>query len=43
MNDRQLALLTRIEEGTDPVTSDSPELAITARAVRGRGLITMPR
>ncbi|WP_257134520.1 PE-PGRS family protein [Streptomyces sp. ms115] len=43
MNDRQLALLTRIEDGTDPVTSDSPELAVTARALRDRGLVTMPR
>ncbi|MCX2971676.1 MULTISPECIES: hypothetical protein [Streptomyces] len=43
LNDRQLALLTRIGEGTDPVTSASPELAITARALKGRGLITMPK
>ncbi|WP_238431351.1 PE-PGRS family protein [Streptomyces cavernae] len=43
LNDRQLALLTRIGAGTDPVTSDSPELAITARALKDRGLITMPR
>ncbi|MFF5934867.1 PE-PGRS family protein [Streptomyces sp. NPDC012508] len=43
LNDRQLALLTRIGEGTDPVTSESPELAHTARALKGRGLITMPR
>jgi hypothetical protein len=43
LNDRQLAMLTRIEEGTDPVTSASPELAITARALKSRGLITMPK
>ncbi len=43
LNDRQLALLTRIGEGTDPVTSESPELANTARAIKGRGFITMPR
>ncbi|MEU0761146.1 PE-PGRS family protein [Streptomyces microflavus] len=43
LNDRQLALLTRIAEGADPVTSDSPELAVTARALKGRGLITMPK
>ncbi len=43
LNDRQLALLTRIGSGTDPVTSDSPELAVTARALKGRGLVTMPR
>ncbi|MFV0134611.1 PE-PGRS family protein [Streptomyces sp. HMX87] len=43
LNDRQLALLTRIREGTDPVTSASPELAITARALKSRGLITMPK
>ncbi|WP_274914418.1 PE-PGRS family protein [Streptomyces sp. WZ-12] len=43
LNDRQLALLTRIGEGTDPVTSESPELAVTARALKSRGLITMPK
>ncbi|KUJ70320.1 PE-PGRS family protein [Streptomyces albus subsp. albus] len=43
LNDRQLSLLTRIGEGTDPVTSASPELAITARALKSRGLITMPK
>jgi hypothetical protein len=43
LNDRQLALLTRIGDGADPVTSDSPELALTARALKGRGLITMPK
>ncbi|MFC3999922.1 hypothetical protein ACFOVU_28685 [Nocardiopsis sediminis] len=43
LNDRQLALLTRIGDDTDPVTSDSPELAHTARALKGRGLITMPK
>ncbi|MFE3737833.1 hypothetical protein [Streptomyces sp. NPDC059134] len=43
MNDRQLALLTRIGGATAPVTSDSPELAVTARALRDRGLVTMPR
>lgn len=43
LNDRQLALLTRIGEGTDPVTSASPELAITARALKSRGLTTMPK
>ncbi|MFH0243129.1 PE-PGRS family protein [Streptomyces sp. HK10] len=43
LNDRQLALLTRIGEGTDPVTSDSPELALTARALKERGLIVMPK
>ncbi|MFG2861712.1 PE-PGRS family protein [Streptomyces sioyaensis] len=43
LNDRQLALLTRIGEGTDPVTSSSPELAVTARALKSRGLITMPK
>ncbi|MDT0616263.1 hypothetical protein [Streptomyces lancefieldiae] len=29
--------------GSDPVTSDSPELAFTARALKDRGLITMSR
>ncbi|MDI3402864.1 PE-PGRS family protein [Streptomyces cavernicola] len=43
LNDRQLALLARIGEGTDPVTSASPELALTARALKERGLITMPK
>ncbi|WP_060886698.1 hypothetical protein [Streptomyces caniscabiei] len=43
LNDRQLGLLTRIGDGTDPVTSDSPELALTARALKERRLITMPR
>ncbi len=43
MNDRQLALLTRVGDGTDPVTSDSPDLALTARALKDRGLVTMPR
>ncbi|MFD5913574.1 PE-PGRS family protein [Streptomyces massasporeus] len=43
LNDRQLALLTRIGDGTDPVTSDSPELALTARALKERRLITMPK
>lgn len=43
LNDRQLALLTRIGGGADPVTSNSPELAVTARALRDRGLVTMPR
>ncbi|GGO42395.1 hypothetical protein GCM10012286_23750 [Streptomyces lasiicapitis] len=43
LNDRQLALLARIGDGADPVTSDSPEFAITARALKDRGLITMPR
>lgn len=43
LNDRQLTLLTRIGEGTEPVTSESPELAVTARALKSRGLITMPK
>ncbi|MEV0638560.1 hypothetical protein AB0I77_27180 [Streptomyces sp. NPDC050619] len=43
LNDRQLALLTRIEDGTDPVTSDSTELSLTARALKERRLITMPK
>ncbi|WP_435272053.1 PE-PGRS family protein [Streptomyces parvulus] len=43
LNDRQLALLSRIGDGTDPVTSDSPELALTARALKERRLITMPK
>ncbi|MFI7393301.1 PE-PGRS family protein [Streptomyces tendae] len=43
LNDRQRTLLTRIGEGSEPVTSDSPELALTARALKERRLITMPR
>ncbi|MDQ0750218.1 hypothetical protein QF034_004449 [Streptomyces africanus] len=43
LNDRQLALLSRIGDGTDPVTSDSPELTLTARALKERRLITMPK
>ncbi|MFJ9704790.1 PE-PGRS family protein [Streptomyces sp. NPDC101234] len=43
LNDRQLALLTRIGGGADPVTSDSPEFALTARALKERRLITMPK
>ncbi|MBO1333727.1 PE-PGRS family protein [Streptomyces sp. VRA16 Mangrove soil] len=43
LNDRQLALLLRIGAETDPVTSDSPELAISAHALKNRGLISMPR
>ncbi|MFI0540428.1 PE-PGRS family protein [Streptomyces sp. WSLK1-3] len=43
LNVRQLALLTRIGDGADPVTSDSPEIALTARALKERRLITMPK
>ncbi|CAM5549258.1 PE-PGRS family protein [Streptomyces narbonensis] len=43
LNARQLTLLTRIGQGTEPVTSASPELAATARALKGRGLIAMPK
>ncbi|WP_435127775.1 PE-PGRS family protein [Actinacidiphila sp. bgisy144] len=43
LNERQLVLLTRIAAGDDPVTSDSPELAQSARALKERGLITMLR
>jgi len=41
LNERRLALLSRIAAGGDPVTSDSPELAQSARALKERGLITM--
>ncbi|MFG2843838.1 PE-PGRS family protein [Kitasatospora sp. NPDC048296] len=43
LNERQLALLTRIGEGATPVTSDEPALAVTARALKGRGLVLMPK
>ncbi|WP_127361427.1 hypothetical protein [Actinacidiphila soli] len=43
LNERQLALLTRIGAGADPVNSDNADLALTARALKERGLITMPK
>lgn len=43
LNERQLSLLTRIAGGAEPVTSDSPQLALTARALKERGLIAMPK
>ncbi|MFD3758069.1 hypothetical protein [Streptomyces sp. NPDC058622] len=43
LNDRQLALLARIGEGCEPVTSESPKLSLTARALKERGLITMQK
>ncbi|MFJ4680708.1 PE-PGRS family protein [Kitasatospora sp. NPDC088783] len=43
LNERQLALLTRIGDGANPVTSDEPALALTVRALKERGLVLMPR
>jgi hypothetical protein len=43
LNDRQLALLRRIGEGTEPVSSRTPELATTTYALRNRGLVATPR
>ncbi|WP_442815080.1 PE-PGRS family protein [Streptomyces sp. NBC_01775] len=43
LNERQLASLRRIADGAEPVTSDSPALALTARALKDRGLIAMPK
>ncbi|MDI5965673.1 hypothetical protein [Streptantibioticus silvisoli] len=43
LNERQLALLTRIGDGSDPVTSDNSDLALTAHALKERGLIAMPK
>lgn len=43
LNERRLALLTRIGDGSDPVTSDNSDLALTARALKERGLLTMPK
>lgn len=43
LNDRQLTLLTRIGEGIEAVTSETPELALTARALKERGHIAMPK
>ena len=37
LNERQLSLLARIAGGAEPVTSDSPELALTARALKAAG------
>ncbi|MFJ6136917.1 PE-PGRS family protein [Kitasatospora sp. NPDC092286] len=43
LNERQLGLLARIGGSGSPVTSGEPELALTARALKGRGLIAMPK
>ncbi|GGO98407.1 hypothetical protein GCM10012280_62480 [Wenjunlia tyrosinilytica] len=43
VNGRQPAAPHSHRGGTDPVTSDSPELALTARALKERRLITMPK
>ncbi|HEY9332682.1 MAG TPA: hypothetical protein VIS09_31280 [Streptomyces sp.] len=43
LNNRQLALLARIRDGAAPVTWNTPELAVTARALKERRLITMPK
>ena len=43
LNDRQLALLRRIGEGTDPVSQANPDLSATVYALRNRGLVTTPR
>ncbi|GGP00510.1 hypothetical protein GCM10012280_69430 [Wenjunlia tyrosinilytica] len=42
-NGRQPAAPHSHRGGTDPVTWDSPELALTARALKERRLITMPK
>ncbi len=43
LNERQLSLLARIGEAGNPVTSDESELAHTARALKERRLISMPK
>ncbi|MFD4398481.1 PE-PGRS family protein [Kitasatospora sp. NPDC058478] len=43
LNERQLSLLTRIGGDGSPVTSDESELAHSARALKERGLISMPK
>jgi hypothetical protein len=43
MNERQLSLLRRIGEGSQPVTSKEPAMATTVYALRNRGLVTTPR
>ena len=43
LNTRQLELLRRIAEGTQPVTSREHTLAITVYALRSRGLVTTTR
>lgn len=42
LNDRQLAVLQRIGDGSDPVSAKDPELANTVYALRGRGLVITP-
>jgi hypothetical protein len=43
LNERQLSLLKRIGEGSQPVTSKEPALATTVYALRNRGLVTTLR
>ncbi|PYC77360.1 PE-PGRS family protein [Streptomyces tateyamensis] len=43
LNERQLSLLTRIGGDGSPVTSGESELAHSARALKERGLISMPK
>jgi len=43
LNERQVALLHRIAEGDQPVTSRESELARSVYALRDRGLVAMPR
>ena len=43
LNNRQLAVLRRIGEGTEPVSSRTPELATSVYALRNRGLVATPR
>jgi hypothetical protein len=43
LNERQLAVLRRVDDGSDPVSAKIPELATTVYALRNRGLVTTPR
>jgi hypothetical protein len=43
LNDRQLALLQRILDGSAPVTSGEPELATSVYALRNGRLVTLER
>lgn len=43
LNDRQAALLQRIADGTRPVTSREPDVALTAYALHNRRLVSLHR
>lgn len=43
LNNRQLMVLQRVADSTDPVSSKTPDLATTVYALRSRGLVHTPR